>query len=112
MGGVFERDGKKATTASLHFRIDAYPLYSMGGTWRDVGVLVTAGVGSAFIERDDDTVAEGLAGSAIGLGAFYEPIHFWMLRMGPQLEYAHQYSQSISAHSLIVGWRTAFYAGP
>ncbi len=112
IGGAFERDGKSTSGGVLGFRIEAYPLFALGGPWRDVGVVTTAGIGSVQIERGGEVVAEGLGGSAVGLGAFFEPLNFWRLRMGPQVEYFYQFSQSLSAHALVVGWRTAFYAGP
>jgi hypothetical protein len=48
----------------------------------------------------------------VGGGVFYEPWRLWRFSTGPSIEYAHHFSRSLSAHLLVIGWRTAFYAGP
>jgi hypothetical protein len=75
-------------------------------------VLFTAGLGGYTIERGKEKLAEGGGTSAVGLGAFYEPWRLWQFSFGPQIEYSHQFSDTMSAHTLVVGMRTVFYGGP
>lgn len=110
--GSFSGNGLDATGSSLHVRIEAFPLFFRGGAWQDAGLSVFAGTGNYDVKRADTTVAEGEGTSLVGVGAFFEPWQFWQLSTGPDVSYTHQFSRSLSAHSLIIGWRLAFYAAP
>jgi hypothetical protein len=111
-GGGFESDGLRVSGGAFQARLELFPLYYRGGALRDLGVLLTAGTGGVAIERDGETVAEGAGTSAVGAGVFYEPWRWWQLTFGPQLEYLHQFSDSMRSHTLVLGVRTAFYGGP
>jgi hypothetical protein len=111
-GGGFERRGLKVSSAAFQARVELFPLFYQGGPLRDLGVLLTAGTGVTVVERGATSVAEGVGTSAVGGGVFYEPWRWWHLTFGPQLEYLHQFSDSIRAHTLVLGVRTAFYGGP
>lgn len=110
--GSLQGNGLKAAGGSLHLRIEVFPLFYRGGPWQDAGVSLFAGTGVYDVKRGDTTVAEGEATSTVGLGAFFEPWRFWRFATGPDLNYVHQFSRSLSAHSLVIGWRLAFYGGP
>ncbi len=112
LGGSMEGNGLTASGGSFHARIESFPLFYRGGPWRDLGVLFTAGTGGYEVKRGDETVAEGQGTSAVGTGVFFEPWRFWQFSAGPQLEYSHHFSRSLSAHTLLLGWRMALYAGP
>jgi hypothetical protein len=111
-GGSFSGNGLDATGGSLHVRIETFPLFFRGGAWQDAGLSLFAGTGNYDVKRADTTVAEGEGTSLVGIGAFFEPWQFWQLSTGPELTYMHQFSRSLSAHSLVIGWRLAFYGGP
>jgi len=111
-GGGSERGGLRGSGGAFTVRIEAFPLFYRGGHFENLGVLFTAGTGGYSIQRGKETVAEGAATSAVGLGAFYEPWRFWQLSFGPQIEYSHQFSDSMSAHTLVLGMRSVFYGGP
>ena len=111
-GGGFEREGLRVSSGVFHARLELFPLFFQGGQLRDLGVLLSAGTGVTVIERGEEKVAEGAGTSAVGAGIFYEPWRWWQLTFGPQLEYLYQFSDSMRAHSLVVGVRTAFYGGP
>lgn len=111
-GGGSERGGLRGSGGAFTVRVEAFPLFYRGGHFQDLGVLFTAGTGGYTIHRGQEKLAEGAATSAVGLGAFYEPWHFWQLSFGPQIEYSHQFSDSISAHTLVLGMRSVFYGGP
>jgi hypothetical protein len=108
----FEGDGLEASGFGLNIRIETFPLFYRGGPWQDLGVALLAGTGSLDVKRADETVAEGEGTSLVGLGAFFEPWRFWRFSTGPDISYTHQFSRSMSAHQLVVGWRLAFYRGP
>jgi len=111
-GGGFAGNGLDASGGTLHMRVEAFPLFYRGGAWQDLGLSFTAGTGGLTVERDGETVAEGEGTSAVGVGAFFETFRFWQLSSGPDISYTHQFSRSLTAHQLILGWRLAFYGGP
>jgi hypothetical protein len=111
-GGGFSGNGLDASGGIIHMRVEAFPLFYRGGAWQDVGLSFTAGTGGLSVERDGESVAEGEGTSAVGVGAFFEPLRFWQLSSGPDLSYTHQFSRSLKAHQLVLGWRLAFYGGP
>lgn len=108
----FAGNGLEAAGGNLNIRLEAFPLFYRGGAWQDLGLTFTAGTGGVTLRRDGESVAEGEGTSAVGFGAFYEPFRFWQLSTGPDLIYTHQFSRSMTAHLLVVGWRLAFYGGP
>jgi len=112
IGGGFERKGVRGSGGVFNVRAELFPLFYRGGHFQDLGLLLTAGTGSYTIRRGSDKLAEGGGTSAVGLGAFYEPWRLWQMSFGPQLEYSHQFSDSMSAHTLVVGMRAVFYGGP
>jgi hypothetical protein len=112
VGGSFKGNGLKGSGGTFGVRVEAFPLFYRGGPWQDLGLSFMAGVGGYGITRGHEKVAEGAATSGVGAGVFYEPIRFWQLSMGPQIEYDHQFSRSLSSHLLLIGWRTVFYGGP
>jgi hypothetical protein len=112
IGGSINGNGLTSSGGSLQFRIETFPLFQQGGAWRDLGIVFTAGTGGYEVERDGETVAEGAGTSVVGGGVFFEPWRLWRFATGPEIEYVHHFSRSLSAHLLVVGWRVAFYAGP
>ena len=112
VGGGIQKDGLKSGGGAFNVRIESFPLFYRGGPFRDLGVLFTAGTGGYSIKRGNEKLAEGAGTSALGAGAFYEPWRFWQFSFGPQLEYNYQFSDSMSAHTFVLGMRTVFYGGP
>jgi hypothetical protein len=111
-GGSFEGNGLSASSGTFHVRIETFPLFYRGGAWQDLGLTFMAGTGWLNVKRDAESVAEGEGTSAVGVGAFYEPWRFWQFSTGPDLSYTHQFSRSMSAHQVVLGWRLAYYGGP
>ncbi len=108
-GGV-KGNHLSADSASFAVRVEAFPLYSRGGNWRDLGLESEFGAGFMKVENDaGDTVADGGSLSLVGLGAFYEPWRFWQFRIGPSLQYSQMFSQTLTAHFVSLGLRTSFY---
>jgi len=97
------------------FHTEAFPLFSLGGGYRDLGVFVDFGTGSTTINRRTDEAEYSSSGalSIAGLGAFWEP---WRLAghlaLGPFLSGTYAASDSVTRVFGLVGFRAAFYGGP
>jgi hypothetical protein len=92
--------------------LEAFPLYGLGGLYRDLGLAAEFGAGGASIRTSDgDETASGGSMSTVGVGAFFEPWQFWQMSTGPRLMYTHQFSRSLHTHAFVIGWRAVFYSG-
>lgn len=99
-----------ANNGAFVVHMEGFPLWALGGEWRDIGLYAETGAGVATImTKDQEILADGGLMSVIGVGAFYEPWQFWHFSMGPALQYHHEFSQSLSSHVVSLGLRTAFY---
>ena len=110
-----EGNGRLATGFAVLFRVEAYPAYSLGGSWRDVSVFGNVGAGSVTIVDAKDTEnvqAEGGSMSVVGLGAAFEPWRLWRFAAGPFVSYEHRWSLSMKSHLGLTGIRLVFYGGP
>jgi hypothetical protein len=97
------------------FHIEAFPLFSRGGPYRDLGLFADFGTGTATIKRRTDQTEFSSSGalSIAGLGAFWET---WRLAghvaLGPFASYQYQSSDAMTRHFGEIGLRGAFYGGP
>lgn len=102
------------STAYL-FHIEAFPLFSRGGRWRDLALFADVGTGTATIQRRSDKAEFSSSGSLSigGLGAFWEP---WRLAghlaFGPYASWHYEESNPMARHFGELGLRGAFYGGP
>jgi hypothetical protein len=94
------------------FRLEAFPLFSQGGAFRDLGIFGNFGVGLLKIKAGSDEKADGGTMSLIGAGAFYEAWRLGPIALGPMVEYTHLFSQSAKLDSTLYGARVALYTGP
>lgn len=111
-GGSISSEGLKANGGAFLFRVEGFPLYSLGHAWRDVGLFADFGAGGMTITRDGEDLADGGAMSSLSFGAFYEGVRFWQVAQGPFAEYHHMFSQSLVSHRTLLGWRVVVYTGP
>ncbi len=98
-----------------NFHIDAFPLYMLGGEWRELGLNVDAGVSTAttsHVDEPDVGLIESGGASRVAVGVFYEGFRWWKLSMGPFATYDQLWSTSAYRPTAWIGWRTAFYVGP
>lgn len=98
----------------LLFNVEAFPLFNHGKALRDLGLGFSGGVafGVLFDEEDTaftDPVANGGVMSRLSGSVFYEPFRFWHFSSGPRISYTHAFSQSLSIHQVVGGWRLVFY---
>jgi hypothetical protein len=98
-----------------NFHIDAFPLYGLGGEWRELGLNLDVGVSIGTTSHVDDPevgLIESGGSSRVAVGLFYEGFRWWKLSMGPFATYDQLWSTSAFRPTAWVGWRTAFYVGP
>jgi hypothetical protein len=101
--------------AGIFFKIDAFPLFPLGGAYRDLGLTLETGTGGATVKDPDapDTdLIDGGAPARIGLGAFYEGIRFWKISTGPFAGMNYMWSETIRRGEAVLGWRAVVYARP
>ncbi len=104
---------QKASSGGLIFHVEAYPLFSRGGRWRDVGVMFDAGTGSATVMPKDSEskLVDGGGASLVGMGPFYEGFKLWKTKGGPFVEGSYMWSDTVRRPALFLGWRTSLYTG-
>jgi hypothetical protein len=102
-----------AMAAAGIFHIEAYPLFWLGGRYRDLGIRIDAGAGAANVQdKNDKKLVESSAASLIGGGLFYEGIRFWKVSQGPFLMGNYMWSDTARRPAIFLGWRAAITAGP
>lgn len=109
-GNAARERERAAASQSIGIRVEGFPLYSLGGEWKDLGIVGLFGAGGALVvDNDEETLADGGIMSAVGFGAFYEPWQFWQFSAGPQIGYTHQFSESLKSYTVTAGLRMVFY---
>jgi hypothetical protein len=114
-GGQLFSSEHRTGFGGLVFHLEAFPAFGAGGAWRDLGLLFEAGVGGSTTtpaEDDENKVIDSGGASRLAFGVFYEGIRFWKFSTGPYAAYDMTWSQSAFQPAGMLGWRTAFYAGP
>lgn len=102
------------TGGAFLFHIEAFPLYSLGGPWRDLAVFGNFGAGGYTVDSDFPAEDDGDGGfvSFVGLGSAYELFRFGNFAIGPTVDYLNLRSPTLSAHQFTAGARILFYGGP
>lgn len=113
--GAFGFDsGNQVTFAgTVGFHTEVFPLFPLGGTFRELGLALETGIGTGIVTPTDDTsklLVDGGLTSSIGVSAFYEGFRIGpKLSMGPYLGYDYVWSSSMRGGAFVLGWRTALY---
>lgn len=90
--------------------IEAFPLYPMGGIWRDLALATEFGAGAGVLDnKAGGEDAEGGSMSLVSAGLIFEPWQFWQMSHGPSLMLRHQFSDTMTGTTVLLGWRMAFY---
>ena len=102
------------TSTAFLFRAEAYPLFGMGGRFRDVGIGLDLGTGSARVDRGSEPRAAAGGGSAsiYGGSVFYDWLRASTFTAGPYLGYHHFNNETMSTDTTTLGLRVAFTTGP
>jgi hypothetical protein len=104
-------DGKMSAQAFI-VKVEAFPLYGMGGPLRDLAFFADFGAGGMSVEGEPAEAAEGGFPSVVGLGSAYELFRLGHFAFAPTAEYMLINSQTVNSHSMIFGVRALFYGGP
>lgn len=98
---------------TVGFHTEVFPLYPLGGNFRELGLALETGIGTGILTPKDDTsniIVDGGLTSTIGFSAFYEGVRVGpKLSMGPYLGYDYLWSSSMRGGAFVLGWRTALY---
>jgi hypothetical protein len=107
--------GNGLTTSGSAFilRPELYPLWSLGGTYRDLGAYANFGIGwSMLTHRDSTTVADGGSLGVVGLGLFHESLRWHHVAVGPTMGCSLYFSETMKATIAQLGLRVSFTTGP
>lgn len=104
----------KSPSPFVFFHADVYPLYPLGGQWRNLGLMGEAGLGfPKTVSADtDETLIDGGGSSFVLAGVFWEGIQAWKIKMGPYLATHYMWSDSIRRPSALLGFRISLYTLP
>lgn len=98
---------------TVGFHTEVFPLYALGGTFRELGLALETGIGTGIVTPSNDTstlLVDGGLTSSIGVSGFYEGVRIGpKLSMGPYLAYDYTWSASMRGGAFVLGWRTALY---
>jgi hypothetical protein len=104
-------DGKMSGVAAM-VKVEAFPLYGMGGELRDLAFFADFGAGGMGVEGKPVDKADGGFTSVVGLGSAYELFRVGHFSFAPTAEYLFIRSVTVTSHSTIFGVRALFYGGP
>lgn len=109
----FDAGDNVAILGTVGFHTEIYPLFPLGGTYRELGLALETGIGTGIVAPGGDTtklLVDGGYSSSIGVSAFYEGIRLGpKLSMGPYFGYDYVWSSSLRGGAFVLGWRTALY---
>jgi hypothetical protein len=110
----FERSGLAMTQAAFVFRLEAWPLFPLGGVLRDIGVGGEFGTGMSQVtdSRTGDELADGGGLSLIGVNVFWDAARLGGLGVGPFVGYVRSSNETFLQQAGWLGLRTVFHAGP
>ncbi|AKT44019.1 uncharacterized protein CMC5_082570 [Chondromyces crocatus] len=102
------------STQGFMFHTDVFPMYWLGGIWRDIGLNLDTGfaISSTTTADSESKLIDGGGSSRIGVGAFYEGIRLWKLSMGPWAYIDYTWSGSVRQPGFYLGLRSALYTKP
>jgi hypothetical protein len=112
-GSLGGGDATLSRGGAFVLHLEGFPLFEMGGAFRDLAVVGEFGTGNRSLLKASQTVADGGAMSYASLGVLYEPIRIGKhVSAGPMLLAAYQYSESLNAVFALAGMQIAYYGGP
>jgi hypothetical protein len=96
------------------FRVEAFPLFPLGGVFRELGVTLDGGAALMEVSHADDiekNLIDAGVGSYLGGGAFFEGIRFWRVSTGPGVYASYMWSDSVRHGMVTLDWRVTLYGG-
>ncbi len=109
----FKAGDNTAILGTVGFHTEIFPLFPLGGKFREFGLAAETGIGTGIVTPGTDTsnlLVDGGYSSSIGVSAFYEGVRIGpKVSMGPYLGYDYVWSPSLRGGAFVLGWRTALY---
>jgi hypothetical protein len=100
--------------STFGLKIAAWPLFDRGGIFRDLGVDVTIGTGSATLS--DKTTGYSIASSGsfafVATSVFWEALRGGGFNVGPAIGADYRSSETYTAFATWLGIRGVYYGGP
>lgn len=112
-GNYTVASGNAYTSVGFTFHLEAFPLYPLGGAWRDAGLFLETGLVTGTLAPTADSsqkLVDGGAASRLGVGAFWEGLRFSRFAAGPFASVEYVFSDSLRHGAGLVGLRTVLYA--
>lgn len=101
------------------FHTEAFPLFWMGGVWRELGIGLDTGTGSITGELANKPsgaagkliapVIDSGSAARIAVSAFYDGLRVWKLSAGPYMAFDYTWSATINQPLFVLGLRGAMY---
>jgi hypothetical protein len=101
-----------ASGGAFLLRPELYPLWALGGSFRDLGVHADFGIGWMAMKAGQATVADGGALGRAGFGVFHESLRWKHVGLGPTLGVSHHFSETLKATLVELGIRISYTTGP
>ncbi len=105
-------NGTTASGRAFILRPELYPLWSLGGAYRDLGVYANFGLGWLTASKASHQVADGGSLGVAGFGLFHESIRVYHLGIGPTVGCELYFSETMTATVAQLGLRVSFTSGP
>lgn len=115
VGGVFlggHGSGSRTSGGAFLLRVETFPLYGLGGHFRDLAVFANFGAGGLSLDGKHGRHAAAGFGSVGGGGLAYELVRFGHFAVAPTAEWLLIASEPLSAQQVMAGARIVFYGGP
>lgn len=113
-GALLAPSGLYGGAYGVIFRTELFPLFPLGGMFRELGVGFDVGASVAAFSPSDQpekAVIDGGLVSHIGASFFYEGLRVWHLSAGPALYMDYTWGDTIRYGNVGLGFRTVLYTG-
>jgi hypothetical protein len=104
--------GLTAKEMGFILRPEIYPLWTLGGAYRDLGAYADFGLGWLKTYKGSEVVADGGSLGLVGFGLFHESLRWHNLAVGPTLGCSLYFSETMNATVVQLGLRLAVTSGP
>ena len=112
LNGLRAQAGDHEVTGSAFIlHVEAFPLFNLGGRWRDLAFYTDFGAGDLTISGGPEKADAGFM-SYLGAGSSFELFRWGHFALGPTLGGMYAYSQSAQMGGGFLGLRGTFYGGP
>lgn len=110
--GVSAKKGDiEALGSGFMLHVEAFPLFALGGRFRDLSVYTNVGPGALKIEGGPEDADGGLM-SMLNLGVSFEVLRLKFFALGPTLDGMYTYSQYANGGGAFLGVKGVIYGGP